>query len=96
MKAIPIVLKDIDYLEPQDLLGLCVELEPKGDGLIMYMRLHDIYNTPSKNPKIISSELLKEDFPIYMNQEKDAYITVKYLWESMIDGRVNFYHKNNK
>ena len=66
-----------------------------GDGAFFEEKLDKIYKTPSKNPDIISSKLSREDFPIYMNQYKNAYVTVEKLMNCIKDERVEFWYKGN-
>jgi hypothetical protein len=87
---------DSDLIQPENLLGLGVLVSPNGNGAVFETRLDKIYKTPSKNPNIISSELPREDFPIYMNKTKDAYITVQSLMNSIKDGKVEFWYKGNE
>ena len=86
---------DSDLIQPENLLGLGVVVSPIGDGSVFETKLDKIYKTPSNNSRIISSELPREDFPIYMNKTKDAYITVKHLMDCIKDGRVEFWYKGN-
>ena len=86
---------DSDLIQPENLLGLGVVVSPIGDGSVFEIKLDKIYKTPSNNSSIISSELPREDFPIYMNKTKDSYITVKYLMDSIKDNRVEFWYKGN-
>jgi len=78
----------------EELIGLSVLVYPKGEGAIFQTDLHSIVNTPSKNTDNISSEVPKEDFPIYLSKDKLSYITVKWLFESMEDDRVSFFYQN--
>jgi len=88
---------DTDLIEPENVTGLWVRVYPPGKtGGIWEAELDRMYKTPSKNSSIISSELPRKDFPIFMNQYKNAYITVKYLMESIKDGRVEFWYKGTE
>jgi len=84
---------DSKLIEPENLLGLWIRIRPKGDGAFFEAKLDKIYKTPSKNPDIISSKLSREDFPIYMNQYKNAYVTVEKLMNCIKDERVEFWYK---
>ena len=86
---------DSDLIQPENLLGLGVLVSPYGDGAVFETKLDKIYKTPSSNPNIISSELTREDFPIYMNKTKDAYITVQHLMDAIKNGKVEFWYKGN-
>lgn len=78
----------------EELIGLSVLVYPKNDGAVFQTDLHSIVKTPSKNTDNISSEVPKEDFPIYLSKDKTSYITVKWLFESMEDDRVSFFYSN--
>jgi len=86
---------DSKLIEPKNLLGLWIRICPEGDGGYFEAKLDKIYKTPSKNPDIISSELSRKDFPIYMNQYKDSYVTVEELMNCIEDERVEFWYKGN-
>lgn len=92
--SIKIDITQIDKPMKEELIGLDVLVFPKGEGAIFQTDLHSIVKTPSKNKNNISSEVPKEDFPIYLSKDKSSYITVKWLFESMEDDRVSFFYKN--